>query len=146
MTYRETEARPEPDRSILVVALAGVVAGLDRASGEVRWKNELRSGGLGEVFIAIGYGAIVASASGAKLFCLDYLTGETRWEAATSASGRTTIVMEPDRIICAKGGYLDCFDPHGERMWQQPLRGYGVGRIAMGFPGNVAQADDPGSE
>jgi hypothetical protein len=145
MDYRANAAPLEPDRSILVVALSGNVYGIDRASGEVRWSNDLRGGGIAEVFLAIGYGVVVVSAFGSRLFCLDYLTGQTRWEHTTKTTGRATILLEPDQIVCAKGGYVDCFGPDGRLLWQQPLKGAGVGRIALGYPGNVAQADDEGS-
>lgn len=146
MDYRENADRPAPDRSILVVALNGHVYGLDRATGALRWHNELAGGGMGEVFLAVGYGVVVASAVGAKLYCLDYLTGETRWVQNTKASGRATVVIEPDQIVCAKSGYLDCFAPDGNALWSQPLKGAGMGRVALGYPGNVAQADDKGRE
>lgn len=142
MDYRANAAPLEPDRSILVAALDGHVYGLDRTTGEVRWHNGLPGGGTDEIFLAIGYGVVVVSAHRSRLFCLDYLTGETRWEHTTQTAGRATIVVEPDQIVCAKGGYVDCFSPDGKLLWQQPLRGAGQGRIALGYPGNVAQADE----
>jgi outer membrane protein assembly factor BamB len=144
MDYRANAAPLEPDRSILVVALNGYVYGLDRVTGEARWQNGLPGGGTEEVFLAIGYGAVVVSALGSKLFCLDYLTGQTRWEQTTQRSGRATVLVEPEQIVCAKGGYVDCFSPDGRLLWQQPLKGAGLGRMALGYPGNVAQADDQG--
>jgi hypothetical protein len=146
MDYRANAAEPQPDRSVLVVGLSGHVYGIARATGELLWANNLRGGGFGEVFIAVGYGVVIASAGGAALYCIDYLTGNDRWAVATQASGRATIVIEPDQIVCAKGGYIDCFSPDGNKLWSQPLKGAGVGRIALGYPGNIAQADDPGSE
>lgn len=146
MDYRANATTPEPDRSILVVGMSGKVFGLDRTTGEVRWNNDLRGGGFGEVFLAVGYGVVIASAFGKAIFCLDYLTGETRWSDTTQTSGRATIVIEPDQIVCAKDGYVDCFAPDGRKLWQQPLKGQGVGRMALGYPGNVAQADDKGTE
>jgi outer membrane protein assembly factor BamB len=146
MEYRNNAAPLAPDRSVLVVGLRGLVYGLDRVTGAVRWRNSLPEGGLGEVFIAVGFGVVVASARGANLHCLSYLTGETRWVQPTQAMGRATIVIEAAQIVCAKGGYIDCFAPDGTTMWSQPLKGAGLGRMALGFPGNVAQADDVGSQ
>src|SRR5262249_18318095 len=142
MDYRANAAPLEPDRSILVVALDGHVYGLDRATGEVRWHNNLPGGGTDEIFLAIGYGVVVVSAPPSKLFCLGYLTGQTRGAQMPPPPGRATIVVEPDQIVCAKGGYVDCFSPDGKLLWQQPLRGAGQGVIALGYPGNVAQADE----
>jgi outer membrane protein assembly factor BamB len=144
--YRDNAAPLPEDRSILVVAQNGRVYGVDRVTGAVRWENNLDGGGYGEVFLCVGYGVVVVSAFGSKLFCLAYLTGTTRWEQRTSASGRAAIVIEPDQIVCAKGGYIDCFAPDGQKLWEQPLSGAGTGRGALGYPANVAQADDRGNE
>jgi hypothetical protein len=145
MDYRENAAPLERDRSILVVGLNGRLFGLDRASGEPRWFNDLE-GSSGEVTLAIDYGVVIASAAHAALYCIDYLTGVTRWRQFTKDSGRATILLEPDQIVCMKSGYVDCFAPDGRLLWQQPLKGQGLGRGALGYPGNVAQADDPGTE
>ena len=138
MPFREQELPPEADRSVLVVGLNGLVFGLDRDTGIMKWENKLPRGGYGPVYVAMRYGAVVASANGSRLFRLDYRTGEAMWVANTSASGRATILIEQDRIIVAKGGYLDCFDHAGTAMWKQPLSGKGMGRVALGFPSNVA--------
>ncbi len=135
-----------PDRSLLIVGLKGKLYALDRTSGAMRWQDDLAGGGSGEVAIAVDHGIVVASAFGKAIFCLDYATGEVRWQAPTQAGGRATIVIEPDHIVCAKGGYVDCYALDGRRLWAQPLHGAGVGRVALGYPGNVVQADDPGTE
>jgi outer membrane protein assembly factor BamB len=144
--YREAPVLPELDRSVLVVGLNGRVFGLERTSGAVRWVFQLDIGGLGsyEVFLAIRYGVVVASSWGDQIVVLDYQTGALRWAAKTTSPGRATILLETDVVICAKSGYLDCFDHYGQRLWSQPLTGYGGGGTALGFPGNIAQADEPG--
>lgn len=142
MTYRTDAAPPQPDRSILVVALDGRVHGLERESGRIVWQNGLSGGGYGPVFIAVGYGVVIASANGNRVFCLDYLTGEIRWERTTQSAGRATILIEPDCVVCVKRGYVDCFGIDGAVRWQEGLQGAGVGHAALGFPGNVAQADE----
>ena len=76
---------------------------------------------------------------------IDYLTGVTRWRKSTKDAGRATILIEPDQILCMKNGFVDCFAPDGRLLWHQPLDGQGLGRGALGYPGNVAQADDPGT-
>ena len=144
--YRDGVAGSEADRSVLVVALGGNVLGLDRMTGAVRWTNSLPGGGSHEVFVALRYGVLAVSAWGSKVFRLDYLTGATLWAADTTGSGRATIVVEHDLIVVGKSGYLDGYDHGGRRLWSQSLSGKGTGRLALGFPGNVAQADDPGGQ
>ena len=146
MAYREGEALIEADRSVLVVGVAGKVVGLERYTGQLRWRNDLPGGGMGEVFIAFRYGALIVSAGGDAIFRLDYATGATLWQGRTQSVGRATIVIEPDVIVVAKSGYIDAFGHDGRHFWTQPLSGMGVGATALGFPGNVAQADDAGSQ
>lgn len=144
--YREQQQPAEVDRSILVVGLGGSVLGLDRFTGQVRWENGLPGGGYGEVFIALRFGALIVSATDDEVYRLDYHTGKTLWQQRTRSAGRATILIEHDHIVVGKGGELDAFDHHGRPLWQQKLEGRGVGRLALAFPGNVAQADDPGAE
>lgn len=139
--YRE--GPPEEDRSILVVTLNGKVHGVDRQTGELRWTQGTNQwgGGRGEVFLAMAHGLVIASSYEDAIVSLDYTTGAITWSAHTHSSGRATILVERDVIICAKGGYLDCFAHGGKKLWTQPLTGLGMGNVALGFPGNVAQAD-----
>jgi|JI10StandDraft_1071094.scaffolds.fasta_scaffold118479_2 outer membrane protein assembly factor BamB len=144
--YRGAVVGSEVDCSVVVVALRGAVVGLERATGQIRWDNELVGGGGAEVAIGFRYGVLAVSAAGGLLYRLDYLTGATLWHSPTTSAGRATILVEHDLIIVGKGGYLDAFDHGGRRVWQQKLAGKGMGRLALAVPGNVAQADDPGGE
>ena len=146
MDYRTAPEPQQPDRSLLIVGLRGHVYALDRATGQMRWHNPLPGGGIREVTLAIGFGVVVASAYGGIIYCLDYLTGQLRWQHDTQHAGRATILLEPDHIVCAKSGSVDCYAPDGRLLWMQPLQGAGFGPTAVGYPGNVMQADDPGSE
>jgi outer membrane protein assembly factor BamB len=129
------------DRSLLIVALRGRVHAIDRATGQVRWHNELALGAMGPVALAIGYGVIIAAAETGDVYCLDYATGATRWQQHAQARGRATVVVEPDLVACVRAGYVDAFAPDGSVLWRQPLSGAGQGAAAIGFPGNVVQAD-----
>lgn len=135
------------DRSIAVVGIHGKVVGLARKTGAIVWENGLAGGGYGEVFLVVTGGQVFASALGRRLFCLDYRTGAMLWESETSGAGRASIVVEDDLVLVSKGGQVDCFERDGsEHLWTQPLKGKSVGRAALGFPDNVAQADDPGGQ
>ena len=141
--YREAAS---DDRSIIIVALGGAVVGLDRRSGRERWRNELSGGGIGVVDVAITHGRVFVTASSSVLVCLDYANGKTVWSAKTQGSGRGTILVDDGQVIVAKNGYVDCFDFSGNRLWSEALSGMGIGRAAVGLPGNVRQADDIGGQ
>jgi outer membrane protein assembly factor BamB len=142
MDNRSAPVPPEVDRSLLVVGLNGHLLGINRELGAVAWTNKLPGGGHGALFLAMRYGVLVASAHGSSIFRVDYRFGHTLWRAETTSAGRATILIEPDCIVVAKSGYLDCFTHDGEKLWSQPFTGLGVGAVAMGFPGNVVQADE----
>ena len=129
------------DRSVILVGLNGHLAGLDVATGQVLWKNALRGGLDGEVEIATWGNYVFASATGPKLFAVDYHSGEEVWTVPTSGTGRAVLVVEENMVMVAKEGTIDCYDFGGQRLWSQALRGLGVGNIAIGLPGNIRQAD-----
>jgi outer membrane protein assembly factor BamB len=134
------------DHTLLLVALGGKLVALDHATGAIRWEDGLKGGGYGEVALASAHGRVVASALSAKVFCYRYSTGEELWTATTSSMGRASIVIEGDKIFVSKGGEVDCFSLEGAKLWTQALEGKGVGTAAIGFPGNIVQGDDRGTE
>lgn len=133
-------------QDILIVGIGGQVVGIDATSGRVQWEDGLKGGGYGEVALAATSRYVFASATGAMLFCFNYTTGALLWKTETSAMGRATIVVQDERVYVAKGGEINCFTFDGRRLWSQELPGRGLGSIALGFPGNIVQADDRGSK
>ena len=94
--------------------------------------------------MALRYGVLAVSADSPGLYRIDYATGKTLWTARTRGTGRASILVESDVIMVGKGGYVDAFGHDGRHRWTQELKGRGLGRIALAFPGNIAQADDTG--
>jgi outer membrane protein assembly factor BamB len=137
--YRETDDTPQ----ILVVALGGKVAGIDRNTGDELWRNELPGGGLGIVELLVEEKTVLALAGG-KLFCLELTSGEERWSTEVPGSGRGTMLVEDKRIFVACTGELTCVSRTGKRLWTTSLPDMGMGSAAIGRPGNVRQADNVG--
>ncbi len=104
--YRDAPAALAPDRSVLVAVVGHRIHGLDRTTGEVRWVRQLVANALEPLFVAIGYGVVMASSWYGKLYCLSYTTGATLWERETSAKGITTIVLEPEQIVVNLEGVI----------------------------------------
>lgn len=134
------------EQPVLVVALGGSVCGVDAKTGAWLWKNAMPGGGFGEVAIAVSDEVVFASAHGPLVYCLDLRNGNELWKAQTQKSGRATILLQGERIFVAKHGVVDCFSWQGHLLWSQELPGLGSGRLALGFPGNVVQADDIGAQ
>jgi outer membrane protein assembly factor BamB len=127
-----------------IVALNGKVYAIDASTGELRWQNELKGSGYGAPALAITKSRVFVSAHGSAIHCLDYSTGQPIWTENATSSGRASILIHDGRVYVAKGGSLDCYTLDGRKVFSQPLRGAGVGPVALGFPGKVVQADERG--
>ena len=129
----------------VIVAVSGTVSAFDLLSGEELWLNKLQGGGYGPVALEVTSRFVFASANGAKLFCLDRLTGEEAWSKSTETSGRATLIATSDEVVCVKGGEVDCFEISGKRRWHKSLTLLAGMEAAVGIPGHVIQADRSGS-
>ena len=126
----------------LIVALGGRVVGMDVATGDVLWHNELQGSGVGFVALAVTDDFVVVSASAARLFCLNRLTGNIVWSNQTQGLGRATILIQDGNIFIAKSGLLDCFHlSTGQLAWSKSLQKLGKKTAALGLTNNVVQAD-----
>lgn len=141
--YRE-DARE--DRSVLVVAFAGQVFGLEPRTGSIVWEHALNRHRWGEVEVLVQGGRVFAT-DGRELHCLDYRTGSPigRVVIPDRYKGRPSMVIEGDRIFVASQGEVTCFSVAGDLLWAQEFSGKGMGAVALGFPGNLRQADDAGT-
>lgn len=139
MIYRQ---QSDSSRDILVTASNGRVFGLARKTGEVRWENELVDSGWNDVFLAMRHDTLMASSTEAFVYRIDYKTGATVWRVETKASGQAQIVIESDCITVAKGGYLECFDLEGHRLWRRAYPNKWSGALAFGYSGNILQAGE----
>jgi outer membrane protein assembly factor BamB len=141
MAYRKSK----PAADLVVVGMNGKLRALHRATGEEAWQNPLKGGGLGEVALLVANGHVFASTSqGTTLHCLDHETGEERWRRACTTYGSTTLVWVEDRIIAAKGGYIESFDIQGKKLWGNSLSGMGTGTATVAVRGTVAYGTAPG--
>jgi outer membrane protein assembly factor BamB len=130
---------------LLIVALNGDVAALNKKDGSELWRTRISAGGWGTVTIAFDTEVVFACALSSPLFCLAYRTGDVLWQQATKVRyGRAALVVEDGLAYAARGGEVECFTREGVRLWRQGLKGMGVGATALGFPGNLIQADDTG--
>lgn len=61
-------------------------------------------------------------------------SGHEFWSwRAPRGQGYTTLIVEPDRIVVAVGGYIYCLEPtRGGVIWENPLKGYGLGIASIG--------------
>jgi len=98
---------------------------------------------MGEVALAVTASHVFASnTGGATLHCIEFGSGNELWRARTTASGCTTLLISGDRLLLAKGGYIDCFSQSGEKLWSNKLSGMGLGNCTLGVPGEVVHGAD----
>lgn len=143
MTSYRDDARE--DRSILVVAFNRRIFGLHPRDGSVAWERALE--GMGEIEVQIAQGRDFA-VTHSHLYAFRYPSGEPigRVPLPGTYKGRPSLVIERDRLYVGCSGEVTCFDLDGRALWVQPFTGKGLARVTLGFPGNVRQADDVGSQ
>ncbi|MBK7585135.1 MAG: PQQ-binding-like beta-propeller repeat protein [Myxococcales bacterium] len=138
--YRQSA---DEDRSILVSAFNGKVFGIERSTGQIRWKFPGRIGG--EVELAVGAGVVVACAS-KQLAFLEYATGRPLRivDLVGEFPTRAIMLIDGSQIFVARAGEITCYTTSGDLLWSQPLIGEGIGHVSLALPGNARQADQSG--
>ena len=53
--------------------------------------------------------------------------------------------MDGEQLFIGNSGAVACYSRSGDFLWEQYFTGEGFGEPALGFPGNVRQADDKGT-
>jgi outer membrane protein assembly factor BamB len=125
--------------SMVVVGVDGGCAGIDRATGEVRWRTGTAGGGNGVVELAVTPRLVFAHASNAKLTAIDRATGRVQWSAEAKASTRGSILVDGDEVFFGEVGHVTCYALDGRLLWHRDLQSRD--HVSIGFPGNVRQAD-----
>jgi outer membrane protein assembly factor BamB len=141
MNYRSSAAGYSP---LLIVTVEGKVAAIDMESGREVWRNSLSGAGMGVVEVWVEGATVLVAPVSNVIVALRYTTGEEIWRATTTGSGRASILVEGQRVIVARGGYVDCFDPNGQRLWSNELSGLGMGATGIALLGTSRQADYAG--
>jgi len=132
MTYRD-DARPTKSR--LVVAVNGEIAAIDRRSGEECWRAAIHGAGLGHVALLVSGGVVYAASEEELVICLDAESGAKRWERATVAYGRATLLVDGEDLFIARGSHLECLDRStGASRWAKTVRGMGKGAASLVLP------------
>jgi outer membrane protein assembly factor BamB len=139
--YRDN-ARP----ALLVTAFKNKVFGLDRDTGEVRWRVAIEDFAANAVELAIDETTVIACSSFNLVF-IDYATGAvrkrvTRHDAAKGV--RPVMVLADGHLYIGGSGELTCYTSEGEHRWDQGFKGEGYGTVTLGLPHLVRQADEKG--
>jgi outer membrane protein assembly factor BamB len=130
--YRKADA---PERDLVIIALNGEVAAIDRQSGEEKWRAAILGASVGTMALAIASGRVYTATEEEIVACFDYRTGDRVWQATTRAFGRPTLLVDGDQVIVARGAHLECVSREtGELLWHAVLRGMGKGVTAIGLP------------
>lgn len=101
---------------VLVIASTnGSVYGIERATGEVRWRRQ--GSGPYESGVAMVGGVAVAADLSGEIVGLDPATGALRWRATTGGSSVTQQVTSDGRCAYVSVGGLMCVDAAGTLRW-----------------------------
>lgn len=56
------------------------------------------------------------------------------------------MVVAGGHIYVGRAGTVSCMTTRGQPVWVQKFEGKGFGSVALGFAGNIRQADDAGTK
>ena len=68
-----------------------------------------------------------------RVIALDRFTGQEVWVwKAPKGTGFASGFLDGDRLLVGISGYVYCLDPvYGQRVWENPLKGYGHGLMSL---------------
>ncbi len=68
-----------------------------------------------------------------RVIALDRFTGQEVWVwKSPKGTGFASVFLDGDRLLVGISGYVYCLDPvYGQRVWENPLKGYGHGLMSM---------------
>jgi outer membrane protein assembly factor BamB len=127
--------------SLVILATAPHVTGINAADGTVLWKQTIGDAKEpGKCAVAFLNDKVVV-ARAHEIRCLRQMSGEVVWRANTPFSVNGLLV-EGDRVIIARGGEVAAFDASGKLLWHETLR-EGVGTaVTLAAFGNVVAFED----
>lgn len=134
--YANIPSRGDVSGEIMVVPVRGKLVGLHVRTGEMLWWNQLTHQDHGITDLVIDRELVFATTSTQMLFCIEYLTGRTRWTAPTTSPSAILLVDGP-RIFVSHGDDVHCYNIQGYRLWRQKLPGMAMSRTGLGLPGHV---------
>lgn len=135
--YRESA---DEDRSVAVFGLNGRVFGIDAASGRRLFEHQV---GSGDIELEVGHGRVFAHPHGAELFVFEYPSGRQIGHTRLPGDwpGRATMLLYDQRLFVCTGGEVTCVNLDGQVLWHDPMKGKGVGSVAIAFPGTRRVVD-----
>ena len=127
---------------ILVVSVLKDLHGLDPRTGEVVWSHSFDGMVFATVEIQILEGRVYAC-NGYAVHCLEQSTGRLIGKVPLSGGlkGRPTMVIQDGHIFLGSAGEITCMTTDGRVLWQQYFERTARPDVALGFEGNVRQAD-----
>lgn len=131
----------QPAAPIIVAVIGGQVVGVSLDSGQVVWRYAMEGAIAPPRIHVTAHHVFVA---GPVLACLDYRTGGVYWHVAAPKTHNNpgTMLVQDGRLLFGVKDTLFCHAiSDGRLLWHCPLPAKGWEQIALGAPGNVAQAD-----
>jgi outer membrane protein assembly factor BamB len=112
------------DGRVYVGAQPGVLVALDLQSGNVIWKYEATTTGLGESSPAVAAGVVLVGDLDGVLHAVDAVTGKPRWTFKTGSEIKSSPVVTGDRILIGSyDGHLYGLSLEGKLLWKAQTEG-----------------------
>jgi outer membrane protein assembly factor BamB len=134
MTYRA----PPPDAPLLIVA--GQVVALDRNTGKLLWRYNLK--GVARRF-AFDVERVFVLESTGTFHCLELATGRLIGAVETGLGAANSMLIDGDRIYLAGDDYAAAMDFSGVILWRESIPSNGSHSLCgLGIAGgNIMQPD-----
>lgn len=142
---------PANDAPILVMAAHGRLVGLDRRTGQTAWTVVLTEevdryyGGFAVELLMTASRVYAAGWKSDEIVCVEYPTGREigRAKLTLAGEGRVAMIVDGGQLFAARDGQVACFTLDGQPVWSsERVFDKSLLPTALGFPGNVRQADD----
>jgi len=120
----------------VIAAFNGKLFAFEPATGRHRWVYDFQRAAI--VRMALDEDRVYALVRD-ELACLDVYSGGVIWRVR-SITGDTLLVAGGLAFV-GGAGEIACFSRDGNRVWNDELKGHGIGDVTLGYKGVVASAD-----
>jgi outer membrane protein assembly factor BamB len=133
----------DPQSPLLVAAFGSHVVGIERRTGRRAWHWQSPHATYWTRVTV--HAELVVTGANNYAACLAYGTGHLFWQVEIPIAA-STLLVDGGELYVASAGEIACLDLRtGAVIWHDPFKGFGVGSVSFGFPGNAAQVDRTGS-
>jgi outer membrane protein assembly factor BamB len=140
-TQRVPMVQHQPPPPLVVMTFHDRLVAMNAHTGQRAWEFQTdANAGVGRLFVDQG---LVFYVAGSSVYCVDYLTGASRWRAPNPFTiFEANVLVYAGCLVLMANGEAACLNAqNGAQLWHDKFKGYGTLGGAMAAPGVTAQID-----